>query len=101
MPDGGKLTLGVRLDGDDVVIEFADTGPGIPKADRSKVFDPFFTTRTSSRRTGLGLSVSHSIVQQHGGSLTLEPAPGRGTTFAVRLPLARQLGATDARDNAA
>ena len=69
MPDGGRLTIGVRREDAEVVIEIGDTGPGIPKAHVSKIFDPFFTTRSDSRRSGLGLSVSHSIVRQHGGSV--------------------------------
>lgn len=88
MPEGGRLTIGMRLDAADVVMEISDTGPGIPEADRSKVFDPFFTTRTDTCRSGLGLSISHSIVQQHGGGLTLNTSPRGGTTFTVRLPRA-------------
>ncbi len=89
MPDGGTLSIDCRADGREVVIEIGDTGPGIPDAYLSKVFDPFFTTRNDSRRSGLGLSVSHSIVQQHRGTLTFRTSPTEGTTFAVRLPLAR------------
>ena len=88
MPEGGRLSIGVRGDGLEVVIEIGDTGPGIPEAHVSKIFDPFFTTRNDSRRSGLGLSVSHSIVRQHGGSLTLRSVLGMGTTFTVRLPSA-------------
>ena len=92
MPDGGRLTIGVRRDGAEVVIEIGDTGPGIPKAHVSKIFDPFFTTRSDSRRSGLGLSVSHSIVRQHGGSVDVRTSR-RGTTFVVRIPVAREAGA--------
>jgi PAS domain S-box-containing protein len=92
MPDGGRLTIGVRREGAEVVIEIGDTGPGIPKSHLSKIFDPFFTTRSDSRRSGLGLSVSHSIVRQHGGSVDVRTSR-RGTTFIVRIPVAREAGA--------
>ncbi|VTZ51985.1 conserved hypothetical protein [Methylocella tundrae] len=88
MPNGGRLTIGFRLDAAEVVIEIGDTGVGIPEAHVSKIFDPFFTTRNDSRRSGLGLSVCHSIVRQHGGGLTVRTSPGNGTTFVVRLPSA-------------
>lgn len=88
MPDGGRLMIDVRLDESEVVIDIGDTGPGIPEPHVSKIFDPFFTTRGDNSRSGLGLSVSHSIVRQHGGSLTLRTSSG-GTVFTVRLPLAQ------------
>ncbi|VFU16390.1 ATP-binding protein [Methylocella tundrae] len=88
MPNGGRLTIGFRLDAAEVVIEIGDTGVGIPEAHVSKIFDPFFTTRNDSRRSGLGLSVCHSIVRQHGGGLTVRTSPVNGTTFVVRLPSA-------------
>lgn len=89
MPDGGTLSIGVEREGDEVVIEIGDTGAGIPAAHLSKIFDPFFTTRSDNRRSGLGLSVSHSIVRQHGGSVQVSSTFGTGTTFTVRIPAAR------------
>jgi PAS domain S-box-containing protein len=86
MPQGGKLSIHVSADPEEIQIEIGDTGPGIPEAHISKIFDPFFTTRDDSRRLGLGLSVSHSIVQQHGGELTVRTSPGDGAVFTVRLP---------------
>jgi signal transduction histidine kinase len=91
MPNGGRLTIGARRDGAEIVIEIGDTGPGIPEAHVSKIFDPFFTTRNDSRRSGLGLSVSHSIVRQHGGDVSVRTSPSSGTTFVVRIPVAREL----------
>lgn len=88
MPQGGRLSIGLWLDRAEIVVEIGDTGPGIPEADITRIFDPFFTTRSDSRRSGLGLTVSHSIVQQHGGSLSLRSVLGEGTRFTVRLPLA-------------
>ena len=90
MPEGGRLAICLRRDGAEVVIEVGDTGPGIPDAHVSKIFDPFFTTRSDSRRSGLGLSVSHSIVRQHGGLVDVRATPN-GTTFVVRIPVARDL----------
>ncbi|HEV2301967.1 MAG TPA: ATP-binding protein [Stellaceae bacterium] len=85
MPAGGRLSLGVRRAAHDIVVEIGDTGCGIPEADLPRIFDPFFTTRSDTRRAGLGLSVSHSIVQQHGGGITVRSSPGEGTLFAIRL----------------
>ncbi len=86
MPQGGRLgvTLGASDDGRVVEVAIADTGPGIPVELQSKIFDPFFTTK--EKGTGLGLSVVYGIVQRHGGTITLETAPGRGTRFTLRLP---------------
>jgi signal transduction histidine kinase len=70
-----------------VGLSIADTGPGIPAADRERVFEPFFTTKPAGAGTGLGLSMSHDIVEQgHGGRLHLEGAPGHGATFVLTLP---------------
>jgi signal transduction histidine kinase len=75
-------------EGGEVVVRVADRGPGVPEADRTRVFEPFYTTKDQS--TGLGLSVCHSIVSQHGGRLGVEPRPGGGATFALRLPEERE-----------
>jgi signal transduction histidine kinase len=88
MSDGGELTVSVGVS-KDILIEIHNTGPEIPEAQLTKVFDPFFTLRNDSRRSGLGLFVSHSIVQQHGGTITVRTSPSGGTTFSVRLPRAK------------
>ena len=62
----------------------ADTGPGIEADTLSKIFDPFFTTKRSG--TGLGLSVTYGIIQDHGGQVDVQSAPGRGTTFTLTFP---------------
>lgn len=67
-------------------ISFTDTGPGIPENILPKIFDPFFTTKPVGQGTGLGLSVSKSIVEQHNGRITVETSRN-GTTFIVELPL--------------
>ena len=86
MPRGGWLTLATRADDDAVVIEVADTGHGIRREDIKRIYDPFFTTKGIGRGTGLGLSVSYGILQEHGGAIFVESTPGQGTTFQVTLP---------------
>ncbi len=85
----GCIDLAARPDGDAVVIELRDDGPGIAPEVRERVFEPFFTTKRSERGSGLGLSISRRIVNQHGGSIELESALGRGTLVRVRLPVRR------------
>jgi len=83
---GGKLTIRTRKIKNYVRISFADDGPGIPAEHLDKLFDPFFTTREEQGGTGLGLSVCHGIVRQHGGRLYARSKPGQGATFFVELP---------------
>jgi signal transduction histidine kinase len=85
--DGGTLTLRNARDGDCVLVEVADTGPGIPEELRRRVFEPFFTTKPVGQGTGLGLDVAWRIVtQRHGGVVKVQSEPG-DTRFVVRLPL--------------
>ena len=87
MPRGGTLQIRTRLgDHRHAVITVADTGMGMSEDVRKRVFDPFFTTK-GEEGTGLGLSVSHSIVERHGGDLRVESQPGQGTTFTITLPI--------------
>ena len=67
-------------------MEVRDTGDGIKREHIKRIYDPFFTTKGMGRGTGLGLSVSYGIVQEHGGAIFVESAPGQGTTFQVALP---------------
>lgn len=83
-----RIVLASRFDGnaDVVTISVADNGPGIPEALRTRIFEPYFTTKPTGMGTGVGLSVSHAIVEQHGGRLTVDcPAEG-GTRFTIDLP---------------
>jgi PAS domain S-box-containing protein len=88
MPKGGWLTIVTRASGDSATIEVADTGSGIPADQLSRIYDPFFTTKDIGKGTGLGLSITYGIVQEHGGAIACESAPGQGTRFSLTLPLA-------------
>jgi len=87
MPQGGSLRIATRADGhESVVVEVADTGTGMSEEVRRRIFEPFFTTKGEGG-TGLGLSVSYSIIKRHGGDIRVESQIGRGTSFTVRLPV--------------
>jgi CheY-like chemotaxis protein len=100
MPNGGKLTIDVRnyvaaeagfaqpsgIEGDSVVISVIDSGVGMPPEVLQRVFEPFFTTKESGKGTGLGLSMVYGFVQQSGGDVQIESAPGAGTTIRLFLP---------------
>ncbi|MBP8985967.1 MAG: hypothetical protein KBG12_09525, partial [Syntrophobacterales bacterium] len=85
MGRGGVLSVSLRKDSDRRVrVEVSDTGPGIGKDEVSRIFDPYFTTKSSG--TGLGLAVVHKVVEAHGGELQVESVPGKGTTVSILLP---------------
>lgn len=84
---GRRVHVVTRNEGEEVVLEVADTGPGIAPETLARIFDPFFTTRTVGDGTGLGLSVSQQIARAHGGSLTAHSPPGGPTTFRLTLPV--------------
>ena len=84
MGDGGKIDLYVRGEGMGVVVGVDDRGTGIPDDVRSRIFDPFFSTKGEG--TGLGLAITRKIVEAHGGSIAVEPREGGGTSFALPLP---------------
>ncbi len=81
--DKGVISLLTFEDEKNVFIKISDTGCGIPDEMKSRIFDPFFSTKKS---TGLGLSVSYNIIKKHGGDISVESKPGVGTTFTVSLP---------------
>jgi signal transduction histidine kinase len=87
MPDGGVMTVEARQEADAIRIAVGDTGGGIPEEQLDKIFEPFFTTKEAGEGTGLGLSVSYSIVRQHGGRIDVRSPPGEGATFVVVLPI--------------
>ena len=86
MPDGGSIEVRANAVDGRVVMEFADTGVGIPAEYLVKIFDPFFTSKPVGKGTGLGLSVSYGIVRRHGGTITVQSTVGKGTTFTIDLP---------------
>jgi two-component system NtrC family sensor kinase len=90
MPNGGRID--VRLMGGgpgEVLVEFKDTGEGIPRDNHDRVFLPFFTTKDYGKGTGLGLSIVARIVHEHGGRIELDSNPGKGTEFQLWFPRAR------------
>ena len=87
MPNGGTLTIGASPAKDGrVEIRITDTGVGIPPENLAKIFDLYFTTKTSG--TGIGLSLVYRTVQLHNGDIDVESTPGVGTTFVIRMPKA-------------
>jgi two-component system NtrC family sensor kinase len=90
MPKGGRLEASTEFDAraEQGLVRVKDTGCGIPEDVLPRIFDPFFTTKEDQNRTGLGLAVAHSIVQQHAGDIVVHSTPGVGTEFQVALPLA-------------
>ncbi len=83
------VTVATRRTDGGVQIRVSDNGPGIPEAERGRVFEPFYTTKPTGEGTGLGLSLAHDVVAQgHGGTLEVEGAEGEGATFVVTLPAA-------------
>ena len=88
MPDGGTLSFSTWSDDDNVFISIADTGKGMPEEVKRKIFDPFFTTRRPLG-TGLGMSVSYSIIMRHGGRIEVESEVGKGATFNMTIPIGK------------
>ena len=84
---GGLITIRARPTEEGVRIEFEDSGPGIPAEVQRRIFDPFFTTKEVGRGTGLGLSLSHGIIERHGGRIQIVSDPGEGAVFQIDLPL--------------
>ena len=83
--NGGKLALSLRTQGDEVIVEVADTGAGIPEVDQEKVFEFAFTTREGGH--GLGLAMVHQcIVEEHGGKISVASTLRKGTTFTIWIP---------------
>src|SRR5208282_5910975 len=94
MPGGGKLRV-ATANGDGVSVVVSDTGTGIAPEHIQRIYDPFFTTKTAPREgqargTGLGLSVTYGIIQEHAGKIRVESHPGKGTTFTLDFPLSRK-----------
>jgi two-component system NtrC family sensor kinase len=82
------LKTSLSADGEDLVIDITDTGPGIKEEDMKKIFDPFFTTKEVGHGTGLGLAICYSIIRKHQGTIEVQSTFGEGATFSIRLPVA-------------
>jgi signal transduction histidine kinase len=87
----GRITIRTGSAGEDVWLEVADNGAGIPPDTLKRIFEPFFTTKPVGKGTGLGLSLSYGIVQKHQGRIEVESTIGQGTTFRVTLPIRRPM----------
>jgi signal transduction histidine kinase len=87
MESGGTLTVETRQSNGLVRVSVRDTGAGIAAENLARIFDPFFTTKGAKKGTGLGLSVSYGIVREHGGDITVQSQPGRGTQFLLTFPV--------------
>ncbi len=83
----GKLKIRTRAEKGYVLLSFTDDGVGIPAENLRRVFDPFFTTKEGGQGTGLGLTISYGIIDEHGGRIRVEGRPNRGATFIVELPI--------------
>ncbi len=86
MPHGGTISIGARAEGGNVVVHVDDTGTGIPPEHVHRIFDAFFTTKKEVSGVGLGLSVTHGIIHQHGGTITVQSTTGKGARFTITLP---------------
>jgi len=85
-----SITLRLRTDSENLILDIEDNGPGMPESVMRHIFEPFFTTKEVGQGTGLGLSVSYFIItEHHDGTIEVDSIPGKGTLFTIRLPLAR------------
>jgi two-component system NtrC family sensor kinase len=94
-PEGGSICIATGTDtaaADRLRMTVSDTGTGIPADIINKVFDPFFTTKPVGEGTGLGLTICHRIVEEHGGTIDVASQPGKGTTFTIILPSVKDKG---------
>ena len=92
---GGTLDISAHQENGNIVIEVADNGPGIPKANLARIFDPFFTTKPVGSGTGLGLSICYGIIHKMGGEITVKSTLDVGTTFGIRIPIKVEDAAED------
>ncbi len=86
IPEKGEITIETDSTDEEVIIRISDTGNGIPREVRERIFEPFYTTKPTGKGTGLGLAISIDIIHKHNGSIDVESEVGVGTTFTIRLP---------------
>ena len=93
-PARGRIHVEAKLNGGEVVVSVADSGIGIPKEEHEAIFDKFYQTGVTPKGvregTGLGLAITKQLVEQHGGKMHLESAPGKGSRFTFRFPISRR-----------
>lgn len=100
MSDGGRLAIAAHRQGRNAIrFTVADNGCGIPEADRKRIFEPFFSTKKTRGGTGLGLSITYGLVQELNGEMSVESEVGRGTTFAITLPLHANIKGEQTHEN--
>jgi len=87
--EGGELKIITKETDNMIIISFSDTGEGIPPDEKSRIFDPFYTTKSTG--TGLGLSISYQSIKLHGGTIVVDSDPNIGSTFIITLPVTPQL----------
>jgi two-component system NtrC family sensor kinase len=90
MPDGGEIRITSYLDDGYLRVDISDTGEGMTPEVLDRIFDPFFSTKDLGKGTGLGLSVAYGIMKDHNGFIAAKSAPGKGTTFSVKLPVLKE-----------
>jgi two-component system, NtrC family, sensor kinase len=86
---GGKLSVDVQRSGDNLLFKVSDNGTGMHDDVKAHIFEPFFTTKSEGKGVGLGLAIAYGIIERHHGSVEVQSAPGKGTTFTVTLPVAQ------------
>ena len=86
MPLGGELTIATQVKGDNLEVSISDTGQGMSPEVKASIFQPYFTTK--EKGTGLGLAICQNILEEHGGCIIADSAPGEGSTFTIQIPLA-------------
>lgn len=93
--DKGTIEIGLHKKENNVIIEFKDSGCGMSKEQSDKIFEPFFTTKPVGEGTGLGMSISYKVIQQHNGIITIDSEEGKGTKFTICLPIKRNKNETN------
>jgi len=93
MPSGGLLEIETSMNDSMVLVDIRDTGVGISQENIKRIYDPFFTTKSTGNGTGLGLAVTYGIIQEHGGRIFVDSTPGKGTHFRLKLPTQQALSA--------